>query len=691
VNALRRWVAPPPSVDDEGEAQAAQIFHRVTLTMVAFATPLLVLIPLIQLDVLPRAAMALLVIDGLGLGLLEANRRGHTTLASHLLIGGLVALVTVLAFTAGGIRSPGVTMYFIFVLMSGLLLGQRQAIGVAVICAALSLVLVLVERAGALPAQRAVYGPGTLWLLNCLYIAVTLALLRIATGALARSLQRAKAELAVRRAAQRDLAERVKELRLLNATAQLLRNRPYDRSLVEDLVVMIPPAFMYSDVCEARIVVHDVEVTTPGWRDGPWQLSGCLDSSSGAGVIEVRYTEDRGFAGRDPFLIEERALIDCLCEMVVGYLERDQAERRRRATENQLARSESYLKEGERLSHTGSFGVDVATGQFTYVSAEIRRLFGYAPDAPPPSRPEFVERIHPEDRARVVSQLEASIAEKRDTQNEFRIVRPDGSIRHVYSTRHPVLDATGRVVELLGTTMDITDRKLAEEKLARTRRLVRERALEARFAAALEERTRLAREIHDSLLQGVTGIALQLRATLPRLKGASEATTTSISEVVELAESTIRDARRAVWDMRAPSLVQKGLATALEEAIQRAAGRVPLQFRIVGRARTLRPEAEDTIFRVGQEAVVNAARHAAARSIAVTLTYKTRGATLEVVDDGRGFQVEQAFRAYAGHWGLLGMRERADRIGANMTISSTPGRGTTVELQVPIPRSAKAR
>lgn len=365
-------------------------------------------------------------------------------------------------------------------------------------------------------------------------------------------------------------------------------------------------------------------------------------------------------------------------ERLNQILENRVAERTR-----QLARSESYLNEGQRLSHTGSFGVDVTSGKFTYVSAESRRIFGFASDDPLPTRPEFLERIHAEDRAKVTSDIQTSIVERRDTESEFRVVRPDGSIRYLYSTRHPILDDSGRVVELLGTTMDITDRRLAAAKLARARRAAREQALEARFAAALEERTRLAREIHDSLLQGVTGIALQLRATLPRLKDAPAAVTKSISEVVDLAESTIRDARRAVWDMRAPSLVQKGLAKALKEAVHRAAGDVALDFRIAGKARTLPPEAEDTIFRVAREAVINAVKHAAARSIKVTLTYKARSATLAVVDAGRGFRAEQAFRAYAGRWGLLGMRERADRIGAKLTIRSKLGRGTTVELRVP--------
>ena len=344
----------------------------------------------------------------------------------------------------------------------------------------------------------------------------------------------------------------------------------------------------------------------------------------------------------------------------------------------QLARSESYLNEGERLSHTGSFAADANSDFFTYVSPENRRIFDF-PAEGPVRRSEVMARIHPEDRAKVLADVRTSIEEKIDTETEFRIVLPDGRIRYLFNTRHPVVDDGGRVVELLGTVIDYTERRLAATKLARARRAAREQAMEARFAAALEERTRLAREIHDSLLQGVTGIALQLRATLPRLKGASAATSKSISEVVELAESTIRDARRAVWDMRAPALVQKGLAKALAEVVERAAGDVPLEFKIVGKTRALRPEAEDTIFRVGQEAVINAARHGASRGIKVTLTYKARSATLTVVDDGRGFRVDQAVGA--GRWGLLGMRERAERIGAKLTVRSKLGRGTTVELR----------
>jgi signal transduction histidine kinase len=221
-------------------------------------------------------------------------------------------------------------------------------------------------------------------------------------------------------------------------------------------------------------------------------------------------------------------------------------------------------------------------------------------------------------------------------------------------------------------------------KRARARRRARERALEARFAGVLEERTRMAREIHDTLLQGVTGIALQLRAALPHVRRTPETAVELLERMVALAEETSHDARRAVWDMRAPALGEGGLAGALRDAARRAAGgdgpRVEISIR--GTPRALPVDVEDAILHVGQEAVVNAVKHAAARRVAVRLRYGRRGVRLTITDDGRGFDVDPDFRSYAGHWGLLGMRERAERVGAALTVASAPGDGTTVDLLV---------
>jgi signal transduction histidine kinase len=220
-------------------------------------------------------------------------------------------------------------------------------------------------------------------------------------------------------------------------------------------------------------------------------------------------------------------------------------------------------------------------------------------------------------------------------------------------------------------------------RLARARRRARERVLEARFSAQLEERTRLAREIHDTLLQGFTGVSLQLLAAMGRRGDPSEFTA-SLADVLALAQKTLADARQAVWDMRPPALEGNDFVTALEEALDRSVGAaLALDYVVQGVPHALRPEVETVVYRIAQEAVTNVVKHAAAHTARVTLRYEDRSVRLTVVDDGRGFSVDPDRRTYAGHWGLLGMRERASQLRGKVVVRSAPGAGTTVVLRVP--------
>jgi PAS domain S-box-containing protein len=360
----------------------------------------------------------------------------------------------------------------------------------------------------------------------------------------------------------------------------------------------------------------------------------------------------------------------------------------RRRVEEDLRRTETYLEHGQRLSHSGSYAIDPAIREFSYWSAETYRIFGLEPSDRLPTRAETYELIHPADRERVQRMGNEAIVEHRDVEMDFRVLWPNGSTRYVHLTARPVPDASGGVVEVVGSLLDVTERKQAAVRLANVKRAARERTLEHRFAATLEERTRLAREIHDSLLQGVTGIALQLRATLPNLGQAPLATVESIRQIVDLADSTIRDARRAVWDIRAPALAQKGLPIALEEELRRIADGIHIAFTVEGAPRPLSSPLEDTIFRIGQEAVINSKRHSGAKGVSVVLTYRPRSVRLTIADDGRGFRVDPKGGTHGGRWGLLGMRERAERIGASLAIRSEPGKGTSVELRVRSVRAA---
>jgi signal transduction histidine kinase len=200
----------------------------------------------------------------------------------------------------------------------------------------------------------------------------------------------------------------------------------------------------------------------------------------------------------------------------------------------------------------------------------------------------------------------------------------------------------------------------------------------------LEERTRLAREIHDTLLQGFTGVGLQLVAATSQVTGSPEAIA-ALRDVLALAQKTLRDARSAVWDLRASEQVNGDFPATLRSTAEEAArcGGVALDFQVTGLPRTLLPAVEAILGRVAQEAIANAVKHAAAQSIRLALAFGTKGVRLSVVDDGRGFVVGPHFRSYGGHWGLLGMQERATAIGAKLLVRSAPGRGTEIVVRVP--------
>lgn len=137
------------------------------------------------------------------------------------------------------------------------------------------------------------------------------------------------------------LKERVKELRLLHASARMLQGtRPFDRTILEELVALLPPAWQHAECCEARIAYGDLQVTTPGWRESPWRQSASFRTREGIGVVEVLYTEEQPEADEGPFLAEERDLLDSLAESLAGYLERQRAERERRNLESQLRQAQ---------------------------------------------------------------------------------------------------------------------------------------------------------------------------------------------------------------------------------------------------------------------------------------------------------------------------------------------------------------
>lgn len=344
-----------------------------------------------------------------------------------------------------------------------------------------------------------------------------------------------------------------------------------------------------------------------------------------------------------------------------------------------LERSEAYLVAAQEMSHTGSWSRQVSTGEGHW-SDETFRIFGLNPVSPAPDREQLLSLMHTDDRDRFDEAMAAGARERHGFELNLRVVRPDGSLRYVHTKGQPTIGPAGDVVEFTGVIMDVTDLKRA----ARSVRRARERALDARYAAMLAERTRLAREIHDTLLQGFTGVGLRLVAAANRVTGQPESTA-ELRDIVGQVQKTLEDARRAVWDMRSPALEGSELSATLRTVAEdgtRGTG-IGLDYKVKGLPRPVDPSIEAVAFRVVQEAVANAVKHASPRSVRVRCTYGERRVRLSISDDGKGFTVDPDFGTYGGHWGLLGMRERASQIRARLSVRSAPGQGTEVRLLLP--------
>jgi len=197
------------------------------------------------------------------------------------------------------------------------------------------------------------------------------------------------------------------------------------------------------------------------------------------------------------------------------------------------------------------------------------------------------------------------------------------------------------------------------------------------------ERNRLARELHDTLAHTLSALAVQLEAAHTLWDTNPTESHTLLERALAATRDGLGEARRAIQSLRSAPLEDLGLALALRHLAQSAAERagLALDVRIPERLRDVSPEIEQAIYRVADEALANAARHANARQVAIALEPSEGHLTLTISDDGRGFDPAQA--PADGRYGLRGMRERAEMIGGELTVESHPGRGTTIRLRVP--------
>ncbi|MCC3422409.1 MAG: PAS domain-containing protein [Microcoleus sp. PH2017_29_MFU_D_A] len=232
--------------------------------------------------------------------------------------------------------------------------------------------------------------------------------------------------------------------------------------------------------------------------------------------------------------------------------------------------------------------------------------------------------------------------------------------KHISAVYIPDFDRNAQVRGYYGLITDISDRKRAEE------------------ASILEERNRMAREIHDTLAQAFTGILLHIGAATEQITKNPERAQAHMETIDELARTGLAEARRSVTTLR-PKLLEEGdLYRALTHLTvqMKSSTNTHITCEIIGVVYALSPDVENNLLRIGQEALTNAIRYAHATLIQVELIYEEMQCLLKIKDDGQGFEVEQVYPTKG--FGLLGMSERVEQIGGELIIHSQPDRGTEV-------------
>ena len=220
--------------------------------------------------------------------------------------------------------------------------------------------------------------------------------------------------------------------------------------------------------------------------------------------------------------------------------------------------------------------------------------------------------------------------------------------------------------------------------LYRFRLLQVTKQLNVRFEERLAERTRIAQELHDTLLQGFLSASMQLDVAVDQLPETSPVRPRLV-RVLDLMRQVIEEGRNALRGVRSTNDSAEDIAVALSGLNQElnSAGETVFRVIVEGSARALHPIARDEVYRIGREAVVNAFRHSHAKNITVEVLYLENQLRLLISDDGAGINPEVLDSGREGHWGLSGMRERAERINARLKVRSRVGSGTEVELSVP--------
>jgi two-component system sensor histidine kinase UhpB len=336
-------------------------------------------------------------------------------------------------------------------------------------------------------------------------------------------------------------------------------------------------------------------------------------------------------------------------------------------------------------SNTGLWDWDLLTDRVSY-SLNWKSQLGYAEHEIGNGISEWEGRLHAKDHDWVLAAIRAYLQKSEGSlENEYRVCHRNGSYRWMLSRAMAIRNSNGMPVRILGSHIDITERKLAEQSLLRLTKELRDVSRElARVEEA--ERRRFVQELHDTIGAALTALSINMTIMRNQLsQGSLVDMETRLDDSISLLDETTDATRNLMAELRPPVLDDYGLAAAIRWQADVFSERNDLNVtvNITALENRFEPEVEISLFRIVQSALTNISKHASASDVDILLSADAGAATLTISDNGVGFCPGSLAKQKANPtWGLVSMRERAEAVGGSLTIHSAVGQGTQVIVKL---------
>jgi PAS domain S-box-containing protein len=351
-------------------------------------------------------------------------------------------------------------------------------------------------------------------------------------------------------------------------------------------------------------------------------------------------------------------------------------------TEEEIRRSEEMLNMAQAIAKLGSWEFNLKTYELKW-SKELYRIFEAEHVKDEDLYEYFRNKFHPDDLEKLDNAMKYAIENSRGYQYQHRIIANDGTVKYILGIGELVKDNKGDLVGLKGSGQDITEIIKAEEKLQQSYQQIKQLVTHLQDIRE-QERTNMAREIHDELGQQLTGLKMYIswlnKKCIPQETEIKE----KFAATMLLIEDTIISVRKISMDLRPSILDDLGLLAAMEwqsTEFEKRSG-ISTEFINLTNNKEVPPRVKTGLFRIFQESLTNIARHADAKKIVSSLEFDNNKLTLTITDDGKGFIYKNIDSKKT--LGLLGMEERTKEMGGRYEIKSYPGMGTTVSVTVPV-------